>query len=312
MFRILFTLSLVFLSVSCQRKQNKNGYSVNETVKISGSNSEYEMVRQLLEEFSKNKKFKYELEGTGSEKGIKQFMMGEIDMAMSSRRLKPYEFNILKSKGIDFIEIVFAYDALAFITNYKNSIDSLSIDQLHDILSGKIISWYQVSKFKAPIKIYGRNTESGTFHFIEDKFNIPGLRKYQISCNSSREIIENVMNDSCGLGYVSIGYILDQNKKLNKNIWPIPLYFHGSGISAVSPLQYQYVSKNLYPVCRPLYQYFRLPIKKELKEFLNFELSAQGQNLVESCGFYKINTELQIQNNIQLMKLSEESKGLNN
>lgn len=307
MVRILLIAStLVFLSISCQRKQNKNEYSsANEPIKISGSNSEYEMVSRLLKEFNKNKKINYELEGTGSEKGIKQFMMGEIDMAMSSRRLKPFEFNILKSKGIDFIEIVFAYDALAFITNYKNSIDSLSIDQLHDILSGKIISWYQVSKFKAPIKIYGRNTESGTFHFLQDKFNIPGLRMYQTTCNSSREILESVMNDSCGLGYVSIGYILDQYKKLNKNIWPIPLYFQGSGMSAVSPLQYQYVSKNLYPVCRPLYQYFRLPIKKELKDFLDFELSAQGQNLVDSCGFYRISTELQIQNNIQLMKLSE-------
>ncbi|MCX8079860.1 MAG: PstS family phosphate ABC transporter substrate-binding protein [Bacteroidia bacterium] len=307
--KIFFSFVLI-VAFSCQRAKQKNLISSDEKIKISGSNSEYELVSRLIQEYvkTKNPNFSYEIEGEGSEIGIRKFLKGEIDMAMSSRRMKPFEFNILEANGTDYLEIVFAYDALAFITNYKNSVDSLSLEQISDILSGKIINWIQVSKFKGPVRVYGRNTESGTFHFVENKFQILGLRKYQISCNTSREILENVMNDSCGFGYVSIGYILDNNKKLNKNIWPVPVYYQSNRPQAVSPLQHQYVSKNLYPVCRPLYQYFKLPLKKELKEFLMFELSSQGQKIVEDAGFYKINTELQTQNNIQLMKLMNSGK----
>jgi len=300
----------ILLLIQCQRNKNHSLSNVKqdkEFIEISGSNSEYELVKYLLDSYNEQREqpMKYTLEGAGSEKGIEKLIKGEIDMAMSSRRIKPYEANLIRKNGNDFIEIIFAVDALSFITNYKNSVDSLSIEQIRDILSGKIINWYQVSKFKGLVRIYGRNLESGTFHFVEDKFGVPALRKYQQTCTSSHEIIQRVMEDTCGFGYVSIGYLLDSNKKLNKKIWPVPIYVSGAKMPSMSPLQVNEVSSGYYPVIRPLYQYFRLPIPEKLKNFLEFELSVEGQKLVESKGFYRINTQHQIQNNIQLLKLKD-------
>lgn len=53
------------------------------------------------------------------------------------------------------------YDALVMITGSENPVDSLSLDQIRDIYSGKITNWNEVGGLDQPIRIYAQDENSG-------------------------------------------------------------------------------------------------------------------------------------------------------
>ena len=57
---------------------------------------------------------------------------------MSSRELKGEELD----NGLEPVQI--AYDGLAIIVNNNNPINNLSVNNIHDIYSGKITSWNEL------------------------------------------------------------------------------------------------------------------------------------------------------------------------
>ena len=56
----------------------------------------------------------------------------------------------------------------------------------------------------------------------------------------------------------------------------------------VTPLVAENVKSGLYPIARALYQYSNGKPKGAVKNFIAFELSAEGQKVVEEMGFYPV------------------------
>lgn len=56
----------------------------------------------------------------------------------------------------------FAIDALVFVVNAGNPVDSLTAQQLRDIYSGKITNWSEVGGADLPIRPFQRNAEAGS------------------------------------------------------------------------------------------------------------------------------------------------------
>ena len=59
---------------------------------------------------------------------------------MSSRELTEAE----KSKGA--VPLVIALDGIAVIVNKENKVDSLSVQNVKDIYTGKTVSWSELTK----------------------------------------------------------------------------------------------------------------------------------------------------------------------
>jgi len=60
--------------------------------------------------------------------------------------------------------------------------------------------------------------------------------------------------------------------------------------TTTAPLIFKLLTK-LYPLARPLYQYVKMPLTQAVKDFLTFEISEEGQAIVEENGFYPIGPE---------------------
>jgi phosphate transport system substrate-binding protein len=58
-------------------------------------------------------------------------------------------------------------DALVFFTNKDNPIDNLTLAQIQDIYSGKILNWNEVGGADSPINAYQRNADSGSQVMME-------------------------------------------------------------------------------------------------------------------------------------------------
>jgi phosphate transport system substrate-binding protein len=103
--------------------------------------------------------------------------------------------------------------------------------------------------------------------------------------NGNSQIVEAVKTDKTAIGYVGVGYV--------KNATGVTVLKVASFKGAVyaSPLNTEDVKTGKYPIARPLNQYVNGAPTGAVKDFIQFELSPEGQKIVEDEGFFPIPKE---------------------
>lgn len=293
------TLLISLLFFTCQKsKSTKNNYT------IKGSDTELELIKTLIEEFeSEHSSVKFSIQGGGSASGLQALIDDRIDVANSSRRISEEEQSIAREKGINPVPIIVATDAIAIITNPRLGIDSLSVFQVRDILSGKIKNWKEVGGPDTTITVYGRDHSSGTREFLRKTLLKSNFAPGSKELKTSKEIIESVKNNIGGIGYVSVGKLVHDNERPNGEIWATYLYLEDN--KAYSPYEFKSVESGDYPLKRPLFQYFNGWPTGNLLKFVEFELSPKGQDIIRKNGYFPIT---QLHEQLNELSLEEAAK----
>lgn len=289
-------VALLFISIvftNCKQEQKKQDPELTEilkrnTIVIKGSDTELPMVKDLLTSFSKDRyDIMIDISGGGSSIGIEALINNETDIANSSRAMKPVEIERAKRNGVNPTPIMFSVDALAIITHSKLGVDSLSTEQLMQIFSGEITNWKSVGGPDMPIAIYGRDSLSGTYSYLKDKFIRAPYSAKMKHLHGNAEIVTAVQNDKAGIGYAGVGFLMDENGKPNGSIWAMPIYIKGS--RAYSPYEVSAVKKGEYVLTRPLYQYINGKPRSQIYDFMMSELTLRGQEIIKKHGYFPIN-----------------------
>ena len=81
--------------------------------------------------------------GGGSGTGISAMINGTVDIANSSRKMREAEFEAARGNGVEPIEYIVGYDALAVYLHADNPIGSLSLEQLKAVYGegGTVTRW---------------------------------------------------------------------------------------------------------------------------------------------------------------------------
>ena len=103
--------------------------------------------------------------------------------------------------------------------------------------------------------------------------------------NGNSQIVEAITQDVSGIGYVGVGYVKTAN-----GITVLKIAAR-RGAEYASPLDAALVKSGKYPIARPLNQYVSGTPKGDTKDFLAFELSNEGQKIVEEEGFFPVPVE---------------------
>ncbi|CAG5085022.1 substrate-binding domain-containing protein [Parvicella tangerina] len=305
-------LFLVLIVLSCG-KEGAQSTKVNEgntkIVKgelnvLTGSETELELVKGIIATSENDKLADYEVVGGGSKLGIKRFIDGEAKFVNSSVRMSSNDKAKLKENGrYGLMEIVFALDAVAVITNAKVGVDSLSIFQLKRIFQGEAINWKEFGGEDLPIKVYRRNEDSGTNQFFWGKVLQGSYGKNAKVVASNDKMLETIESTPGSVGYLGIGTIRDKQGKPSDKVWAVNIYIEGD--NAKSPYSFFDVVTENYYLARPLYQYFMVEDKDQFKELIQFELSPEGQSYIKEQGFFPITEEYAAMNQFYLEKLTE-------
>lgn len=271
-------------------------------MQIKGSDTEINLVQRLAEEFmKKDPDSRIAITGGGSGTGIAALINNRVDIANSSREMSDEEVNRALKRGVKPVSFVFALDALAVITYTGNPVNHLTLAQLGQIFRGEITDWKDLGGPDGIISMYGRQSNSGTFIYFREVV-LKGDYSPQVkSMNGNAQIVEAVKRDKAAIGYVGIGYVIDQNRGPVNGIKIINLA-NEMGTTPVSPVQPENILNHLYPLVRPLFQYTNGQPKGSVIDFLEFELSPQGQKIVGEGGFYPIGPRHKAQNKKALGK----------
>lgn len=261
------------------------------SIQIKGSDTEVNLVQSLAEAFMKKEPgASISVTGGGSGVGIAALIDKKTDIANSSRPMKDEEIKQAKNRGVEPVGVVFAIDGLAVIVHNTLPVDSLTLDEIGRIYRGEITNWKEVGGPPLEISLYGRTSASGTYTYFRDAVLKGDYSSKMKGMIGNSHIVEAVKNDKSGIGYVGIGYIVDEKGKVTEGLKPLNIKKDKTA-KAVSPLNIEAVKSGLYPLTRPLYQYTNGKPKGLMLEFIRFELSKEGQNLVLKEGFYPVSKE---------------------
>jgi len=212
---------------------------------------------------------------------------GTVDIANASRRIKSEEQAEAEANGVTATEFIIARDAIAIIVNHENPVDNLTLKMISDIYSGKINNWIEVGGDDRPIVRLSRETNSGTHvYFLEnvlrlgDKQTDTLFSVDTLLLPSSEGITAEIRQNPNAIGYDGLGYVTDEVKVV------------AVGISPDGPFVYpspETVNSNLYPIARDLYMYTAGEPSGVIKEYLDWILNPQAQEIVSKLGFVPVN-----------------------
>jgi len=257
-------------------------------MQVKGSDSEVNLVQKLADVFmQKNPGVNIAVTGGGSGTGIAALINKTTDIANSSRDLSPKEEEAAKKAGVSPFRVVFATDGISVIVHPDNPVNKLTLEQLGKIFKGDITNWKEVGGPDAKISLYGRQSNSGTYVFFRE-FVVKGdYSPHKKSMNGNAQIVEAIVRDKAGIGYVAVGYVVNEKGELKPGLKILDIAKDAQS-HAFSPAVMENVMTGKYPISRPLNQYLVGKPTGKLLDFIKFELSDEGQQIVRKQGFFPV------------------------
>lgn len=252
-----------------------------ETITVKGSDTMVILAQRWAEKYmSAHPGVNIQVTGGGSGVGISALINGSTDICNSSRPMKLSEREKLKKRYNTLgVEIKCAKDGLSIYMHESNSVSELTLAQIKDIYTGKIKNWNQLGGPNAKINIYGRENSSGTYVYFKD-FVLEG-QDFTASMQSlpgTAAVVNAVSKDKSAIGFGGAAY--------GKGIKYAKVKRDASS-RAFEPTA-ENVKSGEYPITRYLYMYIQSRPTGALKEYIDWILSPEGQELVVKVGYFPV------------------------
>ncbi|MFV0444343.1 MAG: PstS family phosphate ABC transporter substrate-binding protein [Planctomycetaceae bacterium] len=252
-------------------------------------------VAETFEEAHPGVKVKVGRSGTGP--GFDIFSRKESDISNASRKIKASEAEACDKAGFQFTELMIGIDGLTVVVNPKNDwCTALTVEQLVELWKkGSTVSKWSDLDPSWPaesITLFGPDNKSGTYDYFKEETvgkDNPMRTDYQPNSDDS-VLVEGVSGDKHALGFFGFAYFIENQDKL-KSVAIAPKGTSAS--AAVAPTVATIENGTYKPLSRPLFIYVNNESlqRPEVKEFVEFHISDQGQDLVALKGYIKLNAD---------------------
>jgi phosphate transport system substrate-binding protein len=285
---LTFFLLISFFITACgSTSTNSTSDSPAQYIENKGSDTIVNLALAWAETYQiEHSDVRISVTGGGSGTGIAALINGTVDLANASRKIKDEEIAEAQSKGVNPLEHIIARDAIAVIVNMENPVSELTLQQIADIYSGKITNWSEVGGEDRPIVKLSRETNSGTHvYFLEtvlrlgDSENKTLFSTDTLLLPSSEGIISEVRSNPNAIGYDGLGYVPDDLKM-------IAIAEEAGGVYVLPAVAT--VNDKTYPIARDLYMYTDGEPAGVVKEYLDWILSPEAQEIVAELGFLPV------------------------
>ncbi len=249
---------------------------VDNIPQIDGATALYPIYSAFAEALYPEESVKYDgkdfledskIQKTGTTTAYQRVVDGEADIIFCGEPSKK-QLEYAKSKNVELELVPIGKEAFVFIVNKNNKVDDLSIEQIKDIYTGKIVNWDQVGGENKPIIALQRAEGSGSQTAMLSFMN--GVEMKQ----SPQSIIGRK------IGYSFRYYV--ENVVKDGNIKMLSL-------NGVEP-SIENIRNDKYPIVGNFYMVYRKDNSNEnIEKIKDFVLSEKGQKIIEDTGYVSVN-----------------------
>jgi len=195
-----------------------HAFAKNPRLVIVGSTTMLPLSEHLATYYRKKVGVDVLVQGGGSSAGPIAVLNKIAQIAASSRT-----FTNEESKNLRVF--VIAHDVLAIVVHSSNPIKNITMEQLRDVLAGKITNWKDLgAPFNKPIQLVNDSSGNGTRTAIEElvmgkskdkKTSGTLITLRSVVSNSSSEMKANIANFKYAIGYLPFSYLDNTVKALS-------------------------------------------------------------------------------------------------
>ncbi|MCT0230039.1 PstS family phosphate ABC transporter substrate-binding protein [Synechococcus sp. CS-1324] len=259
---------------------------------ISGSSTVFPITTEAIRAFRQTRAgrdVRFDLRETGTSAGFRDFCSGKVPISNASRPISSKELKACAARGIRFIELPIAFDALTVAVNPRNTwARQISTQELSTLWSrqaqGRINRWNQVNSSwpASPIKLCGPGKDSGTFDYFNKAINgsAENSRTDFSSSEDDNVVVKCIAGNPQALGYVGFGWYAANTAKLRA------MAIKGAK-GAVLPSVEAVQQERYNPLSRPLFIYVNneMLLKQDnLRRFIKFYLQ-DGPRMAKTARF---------------------------
>jgi phosphate transport system substrate-binding protein len=278
----------VAAGVGCRESSNRHSVILNR-----GSDTMINVAQGWAEAYAEvAPEVSVEVAGGGSGVGIAALIDGTVHIANSSRPLKADEIEKARAHhGVDPVEIVAGYDALAVFVHRDNPVQQLTLAQIQAIYAedGAALRWSDLGVVnracaRDTIVRLSRQSSSGTYDFFREvALGRNDFKLGTLELNGSKEVVELVSHTPCAIGYSGMGYAI-------AGVRMVPIASNETS-PAIAPSAIAALDRS-YPIARPLYVFTVGKLDHETARYIEWILSDAGQRIVAKVGYVPLRLAL--------------------
>ncbi len=215
--------------------------------------------------------------------GYKKLASKDIDIFFGAYPSKE-QIEAAKEHGTEFEYTEIGKEGFVFFVNKNNPIDSLTVQQIKDIYSGKITNWKEVGGQNKEIVAFQRNEGSGSQsmlkRFMGDTpiMNPPTTQVNDFMIGIIDQVADYKNYDN-SIGF-SFRYYLD-TLIANPNVKML-------AVNGVEPTP-ENITNGTYPITGSLYAVtYKGNTNENVQKLIDWILSDEGQEIIEKTGYSRV------------------------
>jgi phosphate transport system substrate-binding protein len=284
----LYVLAALLALIACGPRREQGGTTSGGRVLIQnkGSDTLVNVAQAWAEKYKEiDSSIAVAVTGGGSGTGISAMINGTVDIANASRKMKDREIEMARANGIEPVQWVVGYDALAVFVHRDNPVESFTLAQLAEIYGegGETETWDQLGLDisgcdSGEIVRVSRQNNSGTYVYFKEAV-LGKERDYKLGSrdmHGSKDVVDLVLNTPCAIGYSGLAYAVDEVK--------MPCISTAEGADCIAPSVETAIDRS-YPIARPLFMYTSGQPEGAIKKYLDWILSDPGQCIIQAKGY---------------------------
>lgn len=221
------------------------------------------------------------VKSSGSTPALKELGQRDVDLAVSTRPLRPAEQETFFNRGFGDMytngsERVMALDGLMIVTSPENAVRAITEDNIARVFAGQVTNWADLGGRSGPITVYIRSRESGTGSVFFEKMMEPAGRNFTNSAvivQTDSELAEAVANDPSAIGFTSFSAVGDARALGLRGVCGLQ-----------TPANAFTIKTEEYPLTRRLYTYSDAE-NAQIADFVDFMGTERAQDVVSELGF---------------------------
>lgn len=266
--------------------------SIGKRIEVHGTNSLLNLLRDNLSLFrSKYPQIDLNVVGGDSGEAIEDLINGKINLASSSKipSVDDRRRSIKNNRPISDHKV--ALDSVVVFTHKSNPVELISVDQLKQIYSGKVMTWRDLDYVGTKEKItrFSLSKQSGTYAFFMERvmFLEPMLADV-IHVYNPIQMLDLVAADPNAIGFASLSAV--KGSSLVKIIKISSVFDEGgsSPLDASGEVDFNAIKRGEYPLTRYLYLVTAGPIADEVAKVIDFMRSERAQSKLPDYGLVGI------------------------
>lgn len=287
--------AVLALSLAACGSDNGSDSGATGTVVVDGSSTVFPMSNaayELLTEENSNIKVTVAESGTGG--GFEKFCAGATDISDASRPIKPEEAEACAAKGIEYVELQVATDALTMVVHKDLAVDCLTTDEIVKLWgpSSTAKNWKDINPSfpDQEISLFGPGTDSGTYDYLAADVigdDSEATRTDYEASEDDNVLVQGVAGTPGATGYFGYTYY-------EENADSLKALAIDSGNGCVAPSAETAQAGEYTPLARPLFIYINTTNYSEnaaVKEYTDFYIE-NLPGIAEAAQFIPLSDEL--------------------